>query len=240
MLKALYYRDYPPAEKVQLELLAPLLRMATKYMLGSLRKELVSRLQILLPDTLDAYTSADRVNRLDGLIDAELGIDLGVTCDLPIILPAALYLSALRLQGQMHSMKRLLPPTDDTNLKPHAVRFLNNWSHLLDDIFATLDDQPFWKTLEDGRWKCLSHHACDGLPFEAKRQMETRCRRLSVNVMKQSIIKVPQTWMICGACKDNVRAYERQLRGKLWDILPAACGYTSWDALRNEQSEDNA
>ncbi|TFY76461.1 hypothetical protein EWM64_g7548, partial [Hericium alpestre] len=181
-------------------------------------------------------------------LDPKVGIELGLTCGVPIIIPAALYMCALRTF--MGGKSRLLSPFDNTASPSHVaqircLRFMSNWSDLMDDVFSSLEGEAPWETLEVGYWKCLNSKdagECPGLPLEAKREMETKCRRLTTNVLRRDIMPADtmEEYGICSFCKAGVLAYQRELRKKIWDILPKAAGYSDWDALRTEQRKQDA
>ncbi|KAI0072966.1 hypothetical protein K474DRAFT_1667191 [Panus rudis PR-1116 ss-1] len=110
LLSAMYYGHKYFGESVTLpfETALSMLHMGTKYQIAVIRKEAILRLKLCFPTSLDDFCRLDlncelgkHPNRVVdcGRIcfrprDAIMAVKMGITCDVPEILPAAFYICA--------------------------------------------------------------------------------------------------------------------------------------------------
>ncbi|KAI0321607.1 hypothetical protein OF83DRAFT_1050985, partial [Amylostereum chailletii] len=95
-LKMLYFRTYGQNKKTfTLTTISGILRICTKYMIDGLRQEIVDYLTFVFPSTIETYRSTLRRTALPVNFNPVVGVEISHEFDLPIILPGALYQSAL-------------------------------------------------------------------------------------------------------------------------------------------------
>ncbi|ETW78674.1 hypothetical protein HETIRDRAFT_240713, partial [Heterobasidion irregulare TC 32-1] len=86
-LKTLYDWSY----HFPLSTIAGILRMATKYLVYSLRRAMVDELKEILPSTLASFKKSSGGRSMIPDFNGVLALNLATECGIPIILPAACY-----------------------------------------------------------------------------------------------------------------------------------------------------
>ncbi|TFY78038.1 hypothetical protein EWM64_g5974 [Hericium alpestre] len=241
MLKAVYFRDYATEVKQQLDVLASLLRMATKYMFDGLRSEVAAKLRLLFPDQWMMYASQERTSAMPMEFDPFVAVQLGQTCRLPAIVPVAMYLCVVR-EASKESFWQIPEGGVDTpreQLRHSCLRFMNDLKDRMDEVFLPLEDVLPWRRFANGRWACEqtdSRGQCAGLPCHARRVVERKCRILAVDIFRESLVfNVQDGRATCGMCHAHLTRYETLIQQDIWDLLPKLLGWYNWDAVKEEQ-----
>ncbi|TFY79920.1 hypothetical protein EWM64_g4091 [Hericium alpestre] len=241
LLKALYFRLYATERPQNMEVLASLLRMATKYMVDNLRKEVIARLEILFPDTLEKYNSQDRKAVTPPDFDPIIAVELSLACDVPAILPTALYLSILRENA--HSLSIGLSKAVQMGIFPplqahyRCLSFKDEFRTFTESAITSAYNEPPWACrYKDDRFAC-STNKCYGIPVHSKRALELRLSGLHHDMFLDSTflsLEKEGYAHLCPSCLEKIKAYQSAIRSKVWETgLPSACGWRTWGDVKS-------
>lgn len=210
--------------------LASLLRMSTKYVLPSLRQSVITHLEVLYPSTLDDFLSEARLTLLPADFNGITGVNLGLECDVPAILPVAYYLcSTLRPIEILNGIT-----VADTGMRiklsetAHAAlaTFQERW--LLTAATTALQNRP--------SFDCVVARCRNGYP-----------RSLSVqDVLMQNPFLIrgecffsfqQESYRNDDMCANCTRSLDRRrvsMQKSAWVKLPYCCELGTWEELQKE------
>ncbi|KAI0316200.1 hypothetical protein OF83DRAFT_1128265, partial [Amylostereum chailletii] len=250
LLRALYYREFAQDKRaLSLFVLAAVLRMATKYIIQSLRRELVAYVLVLFPSS---RAGCRTLLRNPDIVPVDfnplLGVEIALTCDLPILLPVACYGAArMELKAVYDGFRlgdgrwvRVGPETART-----CVYFREALGRLVE---RSVHEEPLkagWYS--DSGGLVGAHDKCPGIGAGMMREMEARYRTLRCDVVCGSLpygaqegssILVKGVDQLCEGCLGRMDRWEKEVQGLIWKGLPAACGWKGgWDVLRASSPE---
>ncbi|TFY80049.1 hypothetical protein EWM64_g3959 [Hericium alpestre] len=244
LLKSLYRLRYPPTHDGQFKLEAAgrLLRIASKYMLDELRKELIDYILVLFPKTL-RFQRGRKIFPSD--FSGLLGVEISLSCDVPIILPAACHVAASQGGGVLKIL--------DSHGMPHGEASMNARRMVLEfreKMMETLDElcEEFIWSMED--FHCHgppdTPETCKGLSSAAMHQVELYYRSLSDSVFNFSFrlavdyTEQPEFDDLCGDCCSKLDYINDMIQRKLWFALPGHCGFKDWAAVEAAQKAADA
>ncbi|TFY79927.1 hypothetical protein EWM64_g4088 [Hericium alpestre] len=150
LLNAMYLIEYGSGRERSLEMLSSMLRMSTKYVVDRFRKQVIQRLSSMFPSTLAKYTAAVRDRRILAKLDPIAAVQLSLDCDVPSILPTALYLCIIREEKTSAVLQELCQAVYRDNVMPqsqpayHRILFEKRLRELLDGVFEAHDRDKIW------------------------------------------------------------------------------------------------
>lgn len=221
-----YARDIT---KLSLSELSSLLRLSTKYILPSLREEIVSHLSILFPKTLNDFRSPARIKLLPPDFNGITGVNLGQECDVPSILPTAYYLCSRMKAGILfHGLTFTAPDTNE----PEFVKLTGNDVYYdclrFQDHMAGKVNTLVMDTLPQRYNFCSSCNTsfCQGQVVKAS----IRFTSATYDILAPAPNPRPRlaNTGLCIRCLESMKEVHEGLRLAIWDMLPSFCGQTSW------------
>ncbi|TFY78394.1 hypothetical protein EWM64_g5619 [Hericium alpestre] len=227
LLKAMHLRlDIHRANFV---VLAPLLKLSSKYRFANLRADTINILAAIFPSTLISFSNTWK--HLPADLDCFLAVELAQQYDVPIILPAAYYLSALR-------SARVIINIGSASLSTRSCCMVFR-DELMDVVDKTLKDSY---AIDTCIWKDKTHEdnilcpidKCCHLRLNRTLCVEMWLRRLAGNIFTPSrvLIQPEGTGRACKSIETMLDRHWSSIQQKIWHSLPSLCGFQDWEAIK--------
>lgn len=207
-----------------------LIRPASKYGFTALRHDIVSHLKLLYPSTLDVYRSQHHKNILPKDFNGITGVNLGLECNIPAILPVAYYICSRMDQTELLSRdfegyeEHNGHGGERTGLSPNAIRAYLAFkermvlglsfavsSRVSKDLCGMCDIQSILKM-------------CESLQFELMHSSVDYLAQAAVPAVREN------QWVPCGRCKASFQRGKADLYKYVWDQLPVWSGFNDWQS----------
>ncbi|KZV60030.1 hypothetical protein PENSPDRAFT_760206 [Peniophora sp. CONT] len=227
-LTPMYYQSaglMRPNFKYRVAQLKTLLDMARKYMATGIQRDTIEHLRELFPLLLErARTSCTKLRPSEATFDPWVAVDISLEHDVPIILPAALYYTAL---------SRTLPQVLELNISRDATRlillFREAFSNLVFDL-ATNDSEIHFN-VDSG---CPHSVDCPGeMDHGMRDESIERHRNFIHDIFRVTDADHNDEFYedICTSCTQECSERQRRFAQRLWITLPLCCdgmGWGSW------------
>lgn len=210
-----YARDIT---KLSLSELSSLLRLSTKYIFPSLREEIIAHLNILFPKTLDDFRSPARKKLLPPDFNGITGVNLGRECDVPSILPSALYLcSRMKSTAQFQGLTFVAPDTNE----PESVQFLDKAVYhdclRFQDQLADRVESAARIVISQRYRFCTS---CSTMSLRYATRFAIGFTSSTFDYLATTPRPRPADCELCVDCWTTIRAVNEALRRAIWEFLP--------------------
>lgn len=214
-----------------LEELGSLLRMSTKYVFRSLRDEIIVHLEILYPSKLEDFQSTRRKSLLPEDFSGIFGVNLGLQCDIPSILPTAYYICSINIPlAELHDASLDYKAGSITALSPAGFRALL--------IFNENFDRSVWvggKLTLPKSWNCTINYCRDDILDQIlfqDMQLQNRRDRHLIFLPYASIPR--RSHQLCRSCVTELRTRRNEIQRVVWDMLPSCTGLRNWTSLSRD------
>ncbi|KZV72472.1 hypothetical protein PENSPDRAFT_733528 [Peniophora sp. CONT] len=236
-LTPMYFADEGPMRtQYRVAQLKTLLDMARKYMADRLQKTIMQHLRELFPSEHErarAPYSPLRPSRTYGKegFDPWVAVEISLEHDVPIILPMALYYSALRMD-----LEGIL----DLNISAAALRKILSFR----ESFITQVNNN--STTGDGYfdvYSCENHQSsCDGVSLPIQEVAIRYYRGFEDDVFTETYAEANPDGCsdaLCPHCLKKFTDMQKDFSEYLWEVLPYMCkgSPTTWPAVRNMQTK---
>ncbi|KAI0321611.1 hypothetical protein OF83DRAFT_1080870 [Amylostereum chailletii] len=223
-LKALYFRrEGPMRAKLPVRELGALLRLARKYMADSLQEETLEHLTILFPSTLESYRSSQRHLPLPPVFNPLEGVKIALDLHAPIILPAALYSSALLDPDSCDFYKKA-----DVRVMRAIMVFHDRHTR---NIFDMVTKMSYFRSPKSCYGK--GSDGCKGVSQTIGYTIIDRYRALDFDIFKDRFVdqRSDAFWEDNKLCKECAGKLEpTKLANRLWEEdLPTYCVDRDWE-----------
>lgn len=225
--KSSYFR---PGHFTEYRVIESLLRISTKYLVQSLRSELIEHLKAYYPSTLeefrDGYTKHYSLFNHKAPYHSLLAVNMAREFDIPIILPAALYYCC---EPPYNKIADGIEDSDGDLVKlchSDQLLCLTAQRYISSDKLTILNE--FLLSQEPSE-DCIDPDGC-------RREMATILADLSAEITDITVFSAspPSTEYdprLCGSCQEDWSSREMVGYYKMWIELPARFGLPSWNEL---------
>ncbi|KAI0056064.1 hypothetical protein BV25DRAFT_1995854 [Artomyces pyxidatus] len=239
-LRTLYFRRHHDKKYFGLRALRSLLKLSRKYMVDELYKEITDYLKLIFPSTLAVYLSERRLESIPQGFNPITGVEIGLEFDILIILPAALYMSALLPLDIKLDGSSTAKPSD------RVLRSIFGFEENLRDIIENIEHDNDWHRT----WTCPPRTNLTG------EHRETHDYHASYPGLSSWFLSKARQWhhslyddiffedyacfpgVMCRRCISSFKRMERDTRESLWDALPdvGTQNGSSWGTWEQIQS----
>lgn len=202
--------------------LKALLEMARKYMANGIQLSTLDHLRELFPSSIERVrTSYRRLRPSEKAFDPWTAVEISVEHDIPIILPMALYYTALQCN---------LPQTLDLNVSREVTRrvllFREAFSNSAHDLAINSNESYFEVTL-----RCPdSAGGCTGVDDIIQRKSIERHRNFTHDIFTIPDVDFNYEFYpdLCQSCDEKCSQRQRLFAERLWEKLPMFCDGSDW------------
>jgi hypothetical protein len=213
-----------------MDVLAALLRLGSKYDVPALRALAVSTLEASCPSTIHAYWDlCKRVSIERSADDYKVMLHLARECNVPHVVPLCLW-QLQPMEPTYHTLRQLREPfvspatgmeyrVDEATLTSMLVAA---WKCI--DRYADMASVIFSKS-----HVCLTEEHCD---YEFNAAMQSVCQNYQDVLLPIEEIAALATEVICRSCKTRTTTAWISEATKTWQMLPEFYDLPPWDDLR--------
>lgn len=203
--------------------------MSTKYMFSLLRQEIIAHLRVLYPSTLTEFLSDTRRELLiTDFNNGILGVNIGLECDIPAILPAAYYLCSTMKPTQLIDGIKNENTGTLAKLSPEAYRslagFQEAWSAKVAEIARDTRPPTGFLDIDTCIADFLDCLSWQDLCCQNPTYLDGRCFfsfRDHLSIME-----------VCKDCERILASRRTRVQKQMWEALPSFCQLGSWEQLQ--------
>ncbi|TFY78287.1 hypothetical protein EWM64_g5725 [Hericium alpestre] len=243
LLKALYSRKYArKGSVVAFETLLSLFKLSTKYAFDELREELVEHIKPMFPTALQQYYFQEFQALLPADFDAAVAVDLGITYNVPAIVPVACYWTALKdVASLLDGPRSTLCNGTPMQLSRAAERMCLIFREKLTKIIADALDVTQMHSIPWPRDpRVIDCTECEDVSNAERQAIERAYGALEQDLFRFRSSSIRQRLRNgkepCACCTARLEEFDEEVNHKIWERLPEACGYKNWGAVRAAQA----